>query len=210
MKKAILIQANGNNLRLSKYFSQPKYELYFKGNRIIDTIKNNSISICKNVYIALKKDSHINFNTSDATLILCDETTSRLDTLKQCIPKLLEYDSLIIHDCDVIINSDILHNLYNNCIAVTNYKFDGMKYGFVELDSNFKYITSNEKIKETPYISIGAYCVNVKEFNDYLLNATEESLLHYYNNCSQPNVIYSKNHINLGDINSYMENLWLS
>ena len=33
--KALLIQANGNNIRLGKYFKQPKYELFFNNERII-------------------------------------------------------------------------------------------------------------------------------------------------------------------------------
>ena len=67
----------------------------------------------------------------------------------------------------------------------------------------------NEKQFETGHITIGAYCVNVKEYSKYLKWATKESMLDYYNQCKNVNVVYSKNHSNLGDINSYIENLWL-
>lgn len=205
--KGLLIQANGNNIRLGKYFKQPKYELYYNNERIIDTIINNSENI--DVFVAVRKNISLNFNTSKVNLIHCDQTTSRLDTLKQCFPHLTNYNSVIIHDCDTIIESNVLSELDNNSLAITNYKLDGLKYGFVELDRNFGYLTGNEKQKETGHISIGAYSVKVDEFNNYLEKATEESLLHYYNQCKKPYVVYSENHINLGDINSYMDNLWL-
>jgi choline kinase len=209
MSKGILIQANGNNIRLGKYFKQPKYELYYKNTRIIESIINNSLLVTKNVYVAIRKNSRINFNTKNIKLIYCDQTTTRLETLKQCFPYLKNYKSIIIHDCDTIIESNVLKNLKNNSIAITNYKLDGLKYGFINLDNNFKYLNGNEKTFETGHITIGAYCVDVKEYNNYLKWATKESMLDYYNQCNQTNVVYSKNHTNLGDINSYMENLWL-
>ena len=209
MSKGILIQANGNNIRLGKYFKQPKYELYYKNTRIIESIINNSLLVTKNVYVAIRKNSRINFNTKNIKLIYCDQTTTRLETLKQCFPYLKNYKSIIIHDCDTIIESNVLKNLKNNSIAITNYKLDGLKYGFINLDNNFKYLNGNEKTSETGHITIGAYCVDVKEYNNYLKWATKESMLDYYNQCNQTNVVYSKNHTNLGDINSYMENLWL-
>jgi hypothetical protein len=209
MSKGILIQANGNNIRLGKYFKQPKYELYYKNTRIIESIINNSLLVTKNVYVAIRKNSRINFNTKNIKLIYCDQTTTRLETLKQCFPYLKNYKSIIIHDCDTIIESNVLKNLKNNSIAITNYKLDGLKYGFINLDNNFKYLNGNEKTFETGHITIGAYCVDVKEYNNYLKCATKESMLDYYNQCNQTNVVYSKNHTNLGDINSYMENLWL-
>ena len=43
--KTLLIQANGNNIRLSKYFKQPKYELYYNNKRIIDTIIENGKNV---------------------------------------------------------------------------------------------------------------------------------------------------------------------
>lgn len=207
--KCLLIQANGNNIRLSKYFKQPKYELYYNNKRIIDTIINNSISVVDKIYVVVRKNISLNFDTSKVKLIYCDQTTSRLDTLKQCFSHIVTYDSVIIHDCDVIIESNVLEKLNNNSLAITNYKLDGKKYGFIELDQNFNYLKGNEKETETGHISIGAYSVNGFEFNKYLETATEESLLSYYNQCKNPSVVYSKQHTNLGDINSYINNLWL-
>lgn len=207
--KYVLIQANGNNIRLGKYFKQPKYELFFNSKRIIDIIIENSLNTADKVYVAVRKNIPLNFDTSKVKLIFCDQTTSRLDTLKQCFPHLSQSESVIIHDCDVIIKSNVLDKLYKNSLAITNYKLDGMKYGFVELDQNFNYIQGNEKQTETGHISIGAYSVDTFEFNNYLKTATEESLLSYYNQYDNVKVVYSKHHINLGDINSYINNLWL-
>jgi hypothetical protein len=209
MSKCILIQANGNNLRLSKYFRQPKYELFYKNSKIIESIIKNSLSITDNVYVAIRKNFKLNFNTKNINLILCEPTKTRLETLKQCFPLLQNYESVIIHDCDTIIEPKVLGDLKYNSVAITNYKLDGLKYGFVNLDSNFKYINGNEKEKETGHITIGAYSVKVKEYSKYLDWATKESMLNYYNQCDDVDVVYSENHINLGDINSYMENLWL-
>lgn len=208
--KCLLIQANGNNIRLSKFFKQPKYELYYNNKRIIDTIIYNSIDVVDKIYVAVRKDAQLNFDTSKVELIYCDQTTSRLDTLKQCFKSIpTKYTSIIIHDCDVIIKKEVLDKLKQNSLAITNYKLDGKKYGFVELDQNFNYLKGNEKETETGHISIGAYSVNSYEFNDYLKSAVDESLLSYYNICSDPKVVYSKQHTNLGDINSYINNLWL-
>ena len=77
------------------------------------------------------------------------------------------------------------------------------------ISHNFKYIKGNEKEKETGHITIGAYSVVIDSFCKYLEKATEESLLAYYNQTEDVNVVYSKNHTNLGDINSYIDNLWL-
>jgi len=209
MSKCILIQANGNNIRLGKFFKQPKYELYYNNTRIIESIIKNSSSVNDNIYIALRENTNINFNTDKVKLIYCKPTTTRLETLKQCFPYLKDYNSIIIHDCDNIIETQVLRDLNHNSIAITNYKLDGLKYGFVNLDNNFNYLNGNEKQSETGHITIGAYCVDTKEYNKYLKWATKESMLDYYNQCKNVNVVYSNNHTNLGDINSYIENLWL-
>ena len=209
MDKCVLIQANGNNLRLGRFFKQPKYELFYKNTRIIESIIQNALSITPNVYVAIRKNKQLNFNTNNIKIIPCEYTTTRLETLKQCFPHLEKYNSVIIHDCDTIIDSQVLKNLNNNSVAITNYKLDGLKYGFVNLDNNFKYLNGNEKKKETGHITIGAYCVNVKEYNQYITWASKESMLDYYNQCNDVDVVYSKDHTNLGDINSYIENLWL-
>lgn len=207
--KYLLIQANGNNERLSKYFKQPKYELYYNNKRIIDTIIENNLNTVDKIYVAVRKNIPLNFDTSKVELIFCNQTTNRLDTLNQCFSYLIQSNSVIIHDCDVIIDSEVLDKLENNSLAITNYKLDGLKYGFIELDQNFNYLNGNEKITETGHISIGAYSVNTNEFFNYLKTATKESMLEYYNQCKNVNVVYSKNHTNLGDINSYINNLWL-
>ena len=209
MNKSILIQANGNNLRLGRFFNQPKYELYYNNTKIIESIISNSLSITENVYVAVRDNKPLNFNTSGVNLIKCKKTSTRLETLQQCFPFLDKYESVTIHDCDTIIESEVLKALELNSVAITNYKLDGLKYGFVSLDNNFNYLSGNEKEFETGHITIGAYSVKTSEFIKYMGYATEESLLHYYNNCNSPKVVFSKNHTNLGDINSYMKNLWL-
>lgn len=209
MGKCILIQANGNNLRLGRFFKQPKYELFYNNIRIIESIINNSLLVTDNVYVAVRKNTKLNFNTENVNIIYCGKTNTRLETLKQCFPHLTKYESVIIHDCDTIIEPLVLKDLKHNSVAITNYKLDGLKYGFVNLDPNFNYLSGNEKETETGHITIGAYCVNAKEYNKYLEWATKESMLDYYNQCEKTNVVYSKNHTNLGDINSYIENLWL-
>jgi hypothetical protein len=207
--RCVLIQANGNNIRLSKYFKQPKYELYYRGERIINQIIKKSIESGVNkVFVAVRKDTSLNFDISNVEIIYCEQTNNRLDTLKQCFNHLNEYKSTIIHDCDTIIDSEVLSRLNEDSLVISNYKLDGLKYGFIELDHNLEYLKGNEKKQETGHISIGAYSVNNQHFNKYLKIATEESLLSYYNQCNNVKVIYSKNHINLGDIESYINNLW--
>ena len=75
---------------------------------------------------------------------------------------------MVIHDCDTIISGEVLSKLSDNSLAITNYKLDGLKYGFVELNQNFKYIKGNEKTTEKGHITIGAYSVNTQNFNKYL------------------------------------------
>jgi hypothetical protein len=206
--KAILIQANGNNERLGKYFKQPKYELYYKGDCIINHIIDNCLQVTESVYVAVREGSNLKFDTSKITLIDCVRTESRLDTLRQCflnIPK--NFESVLIHDCDSIIASGVLDKLDLNSLAVATYKLDGLKYGFVDLDEKFNYLSGNEKLMETGHIAIGAYSVNSSEFRDYLKVGVKESMLDYYNNCKGTSVVYSNTHLNLGDITSYMNNL---
>ena len=132
-----------------------------------------------------------------------------MDTLKQCFDKIGAIGDCVIHDCDTIIDSEILKKLKGDSLTITNYKLDGKKYGFVDLDSNFNYLKGNEKIMETGHISIGAYCVNIERFKIYLEDVNEESMLEYYNKIENVGLVYSKEFLNLGDINSYLENLWL-
>jgi len=212
MRKAILIQANGNNVRLGCFFKQPKYELHYNGSRIID-------HICKivkslegvDVFLALREDVQFDKTPDNSVLkiLRCKPTYCRQDTLKELLPYFKEYDELIIHDCDVIIDIDVLQRLQGNSIAVSTYKNDGLKYGFIELNETFQFIKGNEKEYEADYISIGAYSVILNQFTEYIQTATEESLLHYFNNTNNnTTVVYSKTFLNLGDIDSYINNLW--
>jgi hypothetical protein len=208
--RCLLIQANGNNNRMGHYFKQPKYELYYNGSKIIDKIIENSYGIFDKIFVAIRKGIEINFDHSRVDLIYCERTESRIDTLKNCFEKLGDYESVIIHDCDVVIDREVLGEMRNNSLAVASYRRDGLKYGFVELDRKMKYLKGNEKEKEEGHVSIGAYSVCYSEFNKYLKIARSESLLEYYNLIENNNIgiVYSKNHINLGDIESYIGNLW--
>ena len=206
--KCLLIQANGDNIRMGRYFKQPKYELYYKNKKIIEHIIQNGSSVFDKIYSAIRKGTPINFNSSYCEIIYCERTETRIDTLKQCFRKINGFDCVVIHDCDTIIESDVLGELRDNSLAITHYKFDGMKYGFVEIDKKMRYLEGNEKKKIQGHISIGAYSVLTLNFLDYLDKASDESILHYYNSQKNSSVVYSKNHVNLGDINSYMDSLW--
>ena len=132
MQKALLIQANGNNVRLGKFFKQPKYELYYNGQKIINHICNNIKQLEDTAhFIAIRDDFNFKDTSGVLNVINCKPTYSRLDTLKNIIEKFDMYNELIIHDCDVIIESNILKKLTNNSIAVSTYKGDGLKYGFI-------------------------------------------------------------------------------
>jgi hypothetical protein len=195
---------------MGHYFKQPKYELYYNGSKIIDRIIENSNGAFDKIFVAIRRGVEINFNSSMVDLIYCERTESRIETLKNCFEKLEDYESVIIHDCDVVIDRDVLEEMSGNSLAVASYRRDGLKYGFVELDRKMRYLKGNEKEKEEGHVSIGAYSVSYKEFNEYLKEASNESLLEYYNLLDGDNieVVYSKNHINLGDIESYIGNLW--
>jgi len=211
MRKALLIQANGNNVRLGRYFKQPKYELYYNGQKIIDHICSITKTLTNvDLFLAIREDTTFKGSVDDNTLkvLKCKPTYRRQDTLKDLLHVFKDYQELIIHDCDVIVNADTLEKLHGNSIAVSTYKNDGLRYGFIELDEKFQFIKGNEKEYETDYISIGAYSVILDQFNKYIETATEESLLHYFNSVGNTSVVYSKTFLNLGDIDSYIANLW--
>ena len=65
---SILIQANGDNIRLGNFFKQPKYELYYNGKKIIEYIIQNAKKTGKDVYIALRENIKINFDIKDKTI----------------------------------------------------------------------------------------------------------------------------------------------
>ena len=166
MNKCILIQANGNNLRLGKFFRQPKYELFYKNIRIIESIIRNSLEITDNVYVAVRKNSKLNFDTKNINIIQCDKTNTRLETLKQCFPHLTKYESVIIHDCDTIIESKVLKNLNNNSIAITNYKLDG--YIIPKNDSFFTEQLKHDRLKLISNFSGSAGMAVVLKKKNYL------------------------------------------
>ena len=126
MKKALLIQANGNNMRLSSFFKQPKYELFYNGLKIIEHIYKNVSTLKEyDIFLALRQDAVLTQINKQINVIRCKPTYSRIDTLKEVIPHFKKYHELLIHDCDVIISSDVLKKMNGNCIAVSTYKNDG-------------------------------------------------------------------------------------
>jgi hypothetical protein len=209
-KSCILIQANGNNERLGKFFSLPKHELYYNNKKIIEHIFDNCEKTGLDTYLCIKEDAKVGFNPRNHKIIKCKPTKNRIDTLDQCFHFFKKYDSVLILDSDVLINYNVLKHLNGDSIAVGIYKNDGKKYGFVNLDPLFKFISGNEKTKEHSHITIGAYSVNTKSFIEYL-NAKKgrenESLLNYYN-LRSPNIVFSDSHICMGDINTYMDSIW--
>ena len=60
---------------------------------------------------------------------------------------------------------------------------------------------------EKNYITIGAYSVKTNDFVNFLNFNNSDSLLEYYNTDITKSVFLSKEHINLGDIESYFKNL---
>lgn len=206
----ILIQANGNNERLGKFFKQPKHELFYGKYKIIENIINECKELNLDIFISIRKGEPVNFNCSDCTIIECTKTYNRIDTLEQCFPRLKNYSCVLILDADVIIKADVLKHMLDNSIAIGQYKDDGKKYGFVKVDPLFNYISGNEKLQKESHITIGAYSVNYNEFVNYLnskSNRQNESLLNYYNKYKPKSLIFSDTHIVLGDIHSYINQL---
>jgi len=209
-KSCILIQANGNNSRLGNFFKQPKHELFFGEKRIIERIIDECKETGLDIFICLRKGIKLNFNPQGCKIIECEQTFNRIDTLDQCFKYFKDYHSILILDSDVIIKSEVLKHLKGNSIAVGSYHFDDKKYGFIEVDPSFNYISGNEKEKETNHITVGAYSVLYSTFLEYLntkKNRNNESLLNYYNKHNPSNLFFSDSHTVLGDINSYMNQL---
>lgn len=203
MNKCVLIQANGNGERMREYFDIPKHHVFYKGDRIVNHIIKYIEAAGIDYYIATKYDENIN----NENIIKCGDTNNRLETLKCCIPYLMKYDSVIVHDCDVIFNTDCIKSIQNDMLSISSYKNDGMKYGFVSVDCDFSYVSGNEKTKEESFITTGIYSFDVNNMIEYLNNnPVTESLLSYYN-LYIPKLYYTKEHINLGDIKSYMNQL---
>ena len=212
MKKCVLIQANGNNERLGKFFDIPKHELFFDGKKILDHILLNCEKLNCDIFISIRENTKINSELKNFKVIECSQTFNRIDTLEQCLKQLENYDSVLVLDSDVIISYEVLKFLNGNSLAVGPYKYDGKKYGFVDVNPSFEYISGNEKENETNYITVGAYSFNKKSFLRFLNlknNRSNESLLNYYN-IEKPKIFFSNSHICLGDINCYMEAIWSS
>ena len=212
MKKCVLIQANGNNERLGRFFDIPKHELFFKNKRIIDQIVSNCKNLNSDIFISIRENTKLNCESKCFKIIESPQTFNRIDTLEQCLSKLHSYDSILVLDSDVIISHEVLKFLNGNSLAVGPYKYDGKKYGFIDVSPSFEYVFGNEKEKETNYITVGAYSLDRKSFSKFLSlknNRSKESLLNYYN-IEKPKIFFSNSHICLGDINSYMEAIWSS
>jgi hypothetical protein len=209
-KICVLIQANGNNERLGKFFKQPKHELFYGKSKIIENIINECKSLDLDIFISLRKGKVIRFDYSDCTIIECTKTHNRIDTLEQCFPHLEAYSAVLILDSDVIVRANVLKHMSANSIAIGQYPKDGKKYGFVEVDPLFRYVFGNEKQKETSHITVGAYSVSYKEFTNYLTSKSDrqnESLLNYYNQHKPNNLVFSDTHLVLGDIEAYINQL---
>lgn len=204
MNKCVLIQANGDGIRMRNYFDMPKHHLYYQGVRIIEQIIQNVEAAGLDYYIATKYDERC----SDKAIHL-QPTSNRIETLALCLDRLASYDTIIVHDCDVLFDVDIIAAMEGDMLSVAPYKGDGLKYGFIEIDNRLMYKTGNEKKTEAPYIASGLYAVktkSIKQFIEKNKSASIESLLEYYNE-NKPNLFYTQRHINLGDIDSYMNNL---
>ena len=203
MNRCVLIQANGNGERMKDYFGIPKHHLYYKGDKIINNIISNIQNTGIDYYIATKyKQDGLGKN-----IILCMDTNNRLQTLQYCLEYLQNYDSIIVHDCDVIFDSKCISNMYGDMISISAYKQDGYKYGFISIDNNLQYKNGNEKIKEEPFITTGIYSFNRKNMQEFIAkNQESETLLDYYNT-HNPKLYYTEEFTNLGDINSYMNNI---
>ena len=202
MSKVVLITANGDGTRMRQFFDMPKHHLYYKGKKIIDNIIDMCESVSIPYYVASKieEDDHVN-------VILCNDTKNRMQTIKKCINQLCDYDTMIIHDCDIIFDSSYLDSITGETISVSLYKNDGKKYGFVSVDRNIEYKHGNEKEVESEFITTGIYACNVQKMKTFLnSNPNAESMLEYYNH-NKPKLLYTNTHINLGDIESYMNNL---
>lgn len=204
MSRCLLVQANGDGIRMRKYFNIPKHQLYYHGIRIIDHIITKAKVVNIDCYIATKHKEHTDYNT-----IHLHDTKNRIETLASCLDKLAAYETIIVHDCDVLFQAEMIAAMNDDMIAVSHYKGDGMKYGFVELDKDFAYKHGNEKETATPYITAGMYAVNrerIADFIDANKKKDIQSLLEYYN-VNKPKLLYTKDYLNLGDIESYMHNL---
>ena len=211
-KSCVLIQANGNNERLGKFFSLPKHELYYNDQRIIDHIFNECEKIGVDIHICVREGSTIVFDPRKHKVIKCKPTKNRIDTLDQCFYFLKNYHYVTILDSDVLIKYEVLKHLSEDSMAIGPYKNDGKKYGFIKVDPLFNFISGNEKMSEESHIAIGAYSVNSKNFIKHLntkKGRENESLLNYYNTKS-PSLVFSDSHVCMGDINSYMESIWSS
>jgi choline kinase len=204
MTKCVLIQANGDGTRMKDYFQIAKHHLFYKGSRIIEQIVSSVETAKVDCYIASKYTENVMFNS-----IHCKDTKNRIETIEQCLEKLASYDTIIVHDCDVLFNHNTITAMEGNMISVAHYKGDGLKYGFIEVDQHFKYKSGNEKRTEAEYITSGLYSFETKRMKQFIEKnngLSYDSLLAYYN-VYQPQLLYTNNHTNLGDIDSYMQNL---
>jgi choline kinase len=206
MDRALLITANGDGTRMGSFFGIPKHLLFYKGRKILDWISERGINSGFEMFLAVQTDDGIHHE--GLTKIICGRTESRMETISVCLPYLQRFHSVLVHDCDVLFPEDMLQSMDEDAISVSIYPKDEKKYGFVDIDKNFSYLNGNEKQKEAPFVATGLYSFRRRSMEAFLKNNVNptDTMLDYYN-LHHPELIFAKDFINLGDIQSYMSNL---
>jgi dTDP-glucose pyrophosphorylase len=206
LDRALLITANGDGTRMKRFFGLPKHSIFYQGKRIHELISQRGSSAGFAVYIAVQNNYEI--QTKDAGVIVCGPTQNRMETIHACLPYLERYESILVHDCDVLFEEDMLASMQDDAISVSFYRKDGKKYGFVDIDENFSYLVGNEKQREAPFITTGLYSFSRRRMELFYehYNKPIETMLDYYN-LHRPRLLFAQDYINLGDIQSYMQNL---
>jgi NDP-sugar pyrophosphorylase family protein len=192
---------------MKRFFSLRKHLLYYKGTSIIEHILKNCINANVECFIVCKEDDTETRSLTD-NIIIVGKTNNRVETINKSLSYLQDrFETIIAYDCDVLFSSKIISSIDDDMITVSLYKNDGLKYGFVSVDSNLQYKHGNEKQKESEFITTGIYSFNVNRMKLFLKeNQDAESMLEYYN-VNKPKLIYTSSYTNLGDIYSYFENL---
>lgn len=206
MDKALLITASGDGTRMRDYFGIPKHLIYYNGRRIVDWISERGMQAGFEMHLALQLDDGIEH--PNLKKIICGRTESRMETLQVCLPHLQGYKTVLVHDCDVLHSANMLKMMDEDSISVSIYQKDEKKYGFVDIDEKFCYLNGNEKQKEAPLITTGLYSFGMRRMELFFQHnpMPTETMLDYYN-LHHPELIFAKDFINLGDIQSYMNNL---
>lgn len=206
MDKALLITASGDGTRMRSFFGVPKHLLYYKGKRILDKIAERGIDAGYEMHLAVQEDDNVEHK--NIKKIICGKTETRMETLMVCLPYLQRYRTVLVHDCDVLFSVRMLKLMEEDSISVSIYPKDEKKYGFVDIDEKFSYLNGNEKRKEAPLITTGLYSFGRRRMEMFFENRKHptDTMLDYYN-LHKPELIFALDFINLGDIQSYMNNL---